>query len=82
MLLMKNELLSASIVASLVSVLVWLHVPKCSPCGENAPEEKSLKLVVKSFVISFVLSYMVFYFLGDNESKDALDHVIKGEPDF
>jgi hypothetical protein len=82
MLLMKNELLSATFVALIVSVLVWFHVPRSSTRETDVPKGNSLKLACKSFFIAFVLSYMVFYFLGDTESKDALDHVIKGEPDF
>lgn len=81
MLLMKNELISAGIVACIVSVLVWLHVPRESIQGRE-PQHSTSKILIKSFIISFIMSYMVFYFLGDTESKDALDHVIKGEPDF
>jgi hypothetical protein len=78
--LMKNEIISASIVGVLVCALVWLHIPK--PINGNTQQTGTAKIVLKSFVVSFVISFMVFYFLGDTESKDALDHVMKGEPDF
>lgn len=82
MLLMKNELVSSGIVSVLVSALVWFHTPRTIDSHTGKPSVSNTKLLFKSFVISFIVSYAVFYFLGDTESKDALDHVIKGEPDF
>jgi len=80
MLLIKNELVSAGIVSLLVSVLVWMHVPRQSVV--NNKQVSSTNLVIKSFIVSFIASYAVFYFLGDTGSDDVLENVIQGEPNF
>lgn len=78
--LIKNELVSSGVVAVLVSVLVWLHVPKDSVV--NNKRVSATTLVLKSFIISFIVAYAAFYFFGDSGSDDVLDNIITGEPDF
>jgi Na+/melibiose symporter-like transporter len=75
MLLMKNELVSSLVVASLVSFLVWINLPA-------DPEARSKKTVVKAFLISLCLSYVIFYFMGTGNESTVYDNIIKGEPDF
>lgn len=76
---MINELMSSCIVATIVTILVWYHVPTIDT---KESKRKTISLIVKSFVISFGLSYAIFYFIGETGSEEVLDNVIKGDPDF
>lgn len=78
MMLMKNELVSSLVVASLVTFLVWINIPSDL---ENT-EAKSSKTVFKSFILSLLVSYIIFYFLGSGNDNTVFDNIIKGEPDF
>lgn len=82
MLLMTNELMSAGFVGLMVSVLVWLHLPRDTSDPDVDPKKKTVSVIIKSFVVSFGVSYAIFYFLGDSGSDDVLENVIQGEPDF
>lgn len=75
MLLMKNELISSIVVASLVTFLVWINLPA-------DPESRNKKTIIKSFLLSLLLSYVIFYFLGTGNDSTVYDNIIKGEPDF
>lgn len=79
---MHNEIVSAVIVGLLVSVLVWLSLPKNAVDGQTGNRIKVSAVVIKSFVLASFVAYAMFYFLGDPGTDDVLSNVIGGEPDF
>jgi hypothetical protein len=76
MLMIKNELVSASVMSLIVAILVWWNSPK------NEQEGRSLGIFIKAFVIAFVISFALLYFLSDSGTDEAIENMIKGPPDF
>jgi hypothetical protein len=79
MLLIKSELTSALIMASIVSVLVMFNTPQAPP---GQPQPNRFNAFLKSFVLAFGITYAIFYFVGETGPDDAMSHIIKGEPNF
>lgn len=76
MLMMKNELISASVMSTIVAILVWWNSPK----QEN--KEKTFGIIIKAFIIAFIVCFSIFYFISDSGTDEAIENMIKGPPDF
>lgn len=75
--IIKNELISASIMSLLVAILVWWNTP-------SNPDDKSRQpvLFIKSFLIAFAVTFAFLYFTSDSGTDEVITHMIKGQPDF
>ena len=76
-----NEIISALIMSSIVTILVMLNVPKESYKSiEN--RKKPLTIALKTFILSFATTFAIFYFISDPIPTDVYKNVIQNEPDF
>lgn len=75
----QNLLITASILAVVVTVLVLVNTP--SPSEAQTQQNKTSRLF-KVFIIAFFLSAIVLYIMTDNDSNAMMTNIIKGEPDF
>jgi len=75
--IIKNELISASILSLLVTLLVWWNTPY-----NNFRDDGMTKVLLKTMIVSFVVVYILLYFLNDSGSDEVIDNIIKGKPDF
>jgi hypothetical protein len=74
-----NDFVSSLILACIVTILVFISLPK----SRDSSTPKSSTTLTKTFIMSLALCYVVLYFLNDNPSRNnVMDHMIQGEPDF
>lgn len=74
-----NDFVSACILASIVTVLVFVSLPR-PPKGEK---DNSVAILWKTFILSMIVCYTVLYFLNDTPSStQVMGHMLHGEPDF
>lgn len=84
----KSELYTSVILASIVTVLVWLNTPTLTV--DQAKQQgqsvftRTMTLLLRTFLIAFVTIYAIYYFSNNdsNKSEDVIQNIIKTEPDF
>ena len=81
MLMLKNELISSIVMATLVSILVLMNLPASSYL-ETDYKKRPFTIGVRAFILSFLATYAIFYFISDPPKSDVMSNVIPGEPDF
>lgn len=76
----KSELYTSLIMATIVTLLVWLNTPRTE---EN--KHRTTRILIKTWVLSFIAIYVIYYFTftgSDKKSEDVMDNIIRTEPDF
>jgi hypothetical protein len=80
-LVFQNELATAAILSLIVTVLVWVNLPKQDPSSQK--QNNITKSLVKTFIIAFATCFAIIYFFSGTSTKDdVMTHMLKGEPDF
>jgi uncharacterized PurR-regulated membrane protein YhhQ (DUF165 family) len=77
MILIYNELVTATVLSLIVSIFVYFNTT-------ISPSQKQSRntLAIKAFIISFIITFTLAYFVGEDKNVDVVSHMIKGEPDF
>ena len=77
--MIKNELISALIMSTIVAVLVWFN--STIPDDEHR-HARAVAIFIKAFLIAFFITFALFYFVSDPGTDEVIDNIIKGRPDF
>ena len=76
--MIKNELVSALIMSTIVAILVWFNTKK----SESDAPSRYVAIFIKAFLIAFFITFTLFYFVSDPGTDEVIDNIIKGRPDF
>jgi hypothetical protein len=79
--LIINEFVSASLMSTIVTVLVLLNIPFENYDKTNY-KKRPLTIGIKTFIVSFVTTFVIFYFISDPPKADVMKNIIQTEPDF
>lgn len=84
MIFIKSELITALVMASVVTLLVLIHTPKYVKHPKDMMSEnhyKRIVIAIRAFLISFIVIYILIYVFS-NEGPSVMSHVKTGEPNF
>lgn len=79
--LIVNELVSASIMSLIVTILVLLNTPY-ENYDKSDFRKRPITIGIKAFIISFVITFTILYFISDPPQKNVMKNIIQTEPDF
>lgn len=75
-----SPLITASIFASVVTVLVLINIPKQQ--SNDKKQNSFFVIVLKAFIMSFLVCGVVAYVLHDNDTNNMMTNILKSHPDF
>lgn len=80
MILIKNEIVTALIGATLVTLLVILNTPQS--CDKYEIRQNRAISAIKAFLIALFVLYAVIYFFSNNQGSSIMANMKTGEPNF